>query len=81
MMKKSEIKNTFTHYGLMYGVVPIYVNMNNPEAPDVAVRNFVPEFALDFVDLLFSLFVCSYQLIIDRSYEPMLMIKLTGKIK
>lgn len=77
--KEEEIRKQFTHYGLFWGVVPVYVNMRNSEAPDVAVRNWLPEWLLNAVDSLSAIPIW-IKTLVDDSYVPMFSIKLTGVI-
>ncbi len=40
------IRSEFTHYGLVCGIVPVYVAFNGVE-PSLAVMNWCPEFVFD----------------------------------
>ena len=46
-LSKQQITSMFTDKALLCGVVPVYINLKNLEAPDVAVRNWIPEWAMD----------------------------------
>ena len=77
-LTREEILKDYTHYGLMYGVVPIYVGDPNGESR-VCVRNWWPDWLLDFADGVF--FICSsIYLHIDDEYEPNFFYKLTAEI-
>ena len=79
-MTKAEIRRQFTHYGLFWGCVPVYVNMQNDECPDVSTRNWVPEWTLDVADWLSGIPIW-FMTLIDPYYEPMFAIKLTALIE
>lgn len=72
-------KKDFTHYGWLYGVVPIYVNVTNSECPDIESRHWVFEPLMLFVDLAYS-FTSLVGSMIFKDFEPMFAIKLTGRI-
>lgn len=79
-MTQAEIRKRFTHYGLFWGCVPVYVNMRNAECPDVATRNWVPEWSLDLADWLSGIPI-QLMTMLKPDYEPMFAIKLTGLIE
>lgn len=79
-LTKQQISEQYTHYALFWGCVPVYVNMANPDAPDVATRNWIPEWTMDFADWL-SGFPIWLATIINPGYVPMFAIKLTGFIE
>lgn len=76
-LTKQQIEEGFTHYALGFGVVPIYFNERTHE---VCVRNWWPEWPLDFFECLFGVF-CAVSTFINPEWEPMIPIKLTKKIK
>lgn len=51
-LSKQQISSMFTDKALLCGVVPVYINLKNLEAPDVAVRNWIPEWTMDAALLL-----------------------------
>lgn len=67
---KSEIKNDFTHYGLAYGIYPIYISNHDTELPSIAVRNWFPEWGLDLLHCMACLIWCDC-----------MSVKITGEIK
>ena len=79
-LSKQQIRNQFTHYGLFWGCVPVYVNMRNDECPDVATRNWIPEWTLDFADWL-SWLPVQIMTLANPEHEPMFAIALTGLIE
>lgn len=79
-MKKKDILRYFTHYGLYWGVVPVYVNMRVPDCPDVATRNGIPEWAMAVIDWLTAIPI-GLARIINPNYQPMFAIKLTDLIE
>lgn len=78
-MTQAEIRKRFTHYGLFWGCVPVYVNMRNPECPDVATRNWVPEWTMDAVESVASFFIGLKSK--KPGYVPMTHFVLTGLIE
>ncbi|KAB1444161.1 hypothetical protein [Bordetella bronchiseptica] len=68
------IAREFTHYGLFLGCVPVYVG--DPEGEcRVAVRNWWPEWLLDFANASLGLFVS-----LGFAHGDSIMIKITGPI-
>ena len=74
-------KYEYEHYAWMYGVIPVYIRDTYTNCPDIAVRNWIPEFILDVVETVVMTAASFYQLAIDAEYEPMFMFKITGEIK
>lgn len=74
-----EIKSRFQHKGFIFGVVPVYIGNINGFAPDICVRNWVPEFFLDVVEVFHG---ASGMLIsmLHPDFEPQFKIVVTGKI-
>lgn len=72
-------KKDFTHYGWFYGIVPVYVDMTEPECPVVECRHWTIEPLMLAVELVTSLIVMIGSMI-HRDFEPMFSIKLTGRI-
>jgi len=71
---KDVLHAQFTHYGLFAGFVPVYVG--DPEGEcRVAVRNWWPEWLLDFANALHGLYVML------SGRDAPFMIKLTGAIQ
>lgn len=79
-LTKQQISEQFTHYALFWGCVPVYINMRNDECPDVATRNWIPDWTLDFADWL-SWLPVQIMTLINPEYEPQFAIKLTGYIE
>jgi hypothetical protein len=52
-LSETEIQEQFTHFGFFCSIVPIYFN---EETSDIAVRNWYPEWLLDFAVFLFRVF-------------------------
>lgn len=79
-MTKEQLQKKFTHYGLFWGCVPIYVNMRNWDCPDIATRNWIPEWVLDLADWI-SGGAIFFMTLINPDFEPMFVIRLTGLIE
>ncbi|AZZ98780.1 hypothetical protein [Pseudoalteromonas sp. R3] len=78
-LSKAEIKGTYEYYGLMYGIVPVYIGDPNGEAR-VCVRNWWPDWLLDLADALFGLLVMMAR-VVKPDFEPMFFFKLTDRIR
>lgn len=79
MLTKTQIKGMFTHYGFIYGIVPIYVDISNDECPNIEVRNFVPAILLTICEEIYFAMIDLSNLM-GANIEPVFAIKLTGKI-
>ncbi|WP_375191818.1 hypothetical protein [Marinobacter sp.] len=66
-----------THKGLMYGVVPVYLDFTNRECPGVEGRFFGCEALLTLCDLVFEV-TCYLVTLARPDFEPMFPIKVTG---
>lgn len=74
-------KFTPTHHGLFCGIVPIRVDMTDPEMPGVeAMGGYAGDLLLEAVEALFGLCVF-IRTVIDNDYEPMYPIKITGEVE
>jgi hypothetical protein len=69
-----------THYGRMYGVVPVRLDMTNPDEPLVAVRHWSLEPVLDICEAIYGLLV-RLRLLIDSDYEPTYPILVTRAVE
>ncbi|WP_125782888.1 hypothetical protein [Pseudoalteromonas rubra] len=78
-LSMTDIKRDYEYYGLMYGIVPVYIGDPNGEAR-VCVRNWWPEWLLELADAFFGLLVMMAQ-VVKPDFEPMFFFKLTGRIK
>lgn len=80
-LSKQVIEENFTHYGLFFGMVPVYLgNMDGP-APNLEVRNWVPDWTLDVAHVLFG-WCCTCCYLMDPTWEnPGFPIRITGEIK
>lgn len=73
----NEMKRT--HKGLMFGLVPVFLDMSDAECPAVEGRNFACEILLDIVTPIFG--ACIFIMtMINREYKPAFPIKITGEI-
>jgi len=73
MSLKCKYGQEWTHKGLMYGFVPIYVNQPYSECPEISARNWACELLLDLADAMFS-FAAMF------SDEPLFFFKVTGEL-
>ncbi|MFT7565839.1 MAG: hypothetical protein ACI846_000125 [Pseudoalteromonas distincta] len=78
-LTREEILKDYTHYGLMYGVIPVYIGDPNGESR-ICVRNWWPEWLLDFGDFVFDVSASCIQFF-DPTYEPLFFYKITSEIK
>lgn len=74
-----QIRQEYTHYGRMFGLVPVYIGDPEGDCPRVCVRNWWPEWMLDIGEAIFGLCVV-FKSALDPAYEPMFPIVLTGEI-
>jgi hypothetical protein len=72
-LSKNEIKASYTHYALAYGIYPVYINCDD-DACSVAVRNWFPDCGLTAMNWM-------VQTILSISgQENIFMFKITEKI-
>lgn len=76
-----DLGTKYTHYGLFYGFVPVYIGDPFGECPDVAVRNGWPDWLLDFGDAMFRLAAWACELINPEWKNPGFFYRVTGKIE
>lgn len=75
-----QITRNFTHYGRLFGVVPVYIgNLLSPEGPTTVERNGCPTLLLTVATALFQAYVF-VRTLIDPDHEPIIHIKITGVI-
>lgn len=68
-----------THKGLMYGIVPVFLDMRHEDMPGVAGRNAACELLLDICEGLFG--ICVFlRSCVDRDYEPVYPVMVTGEL-
>lgn len=68
-----------THKGIMFGFIPVYLNMDNGECPGVEGRNWFCEFLMDIVIPIY-LFIGNCMIRCNPTFEPVFMIKITGEL-
>ncbi|HHK8526234.1 hypothetical protein [Vibrio parahaemolyticus] len=76
-LTSQQIEQDYTHYALLFGVVPIYFNESNN---GVCVRNGWPEWLLDLFQAMFDSY-CVIVTTINPELDPMFPIKLGKEIK
>jgi len=75
-LSKKEIKSEFSHYAMMFGVVPVYFN----NADNVyCVRNWCPRIYSEFILFLVSIYWVPVK-IINPKVEPKIWFRLSNKI-
>lgn len=73
------MKMNRTHCGLMFGLVPVYLDMSNEDEPVVEARNWFCEILLDIITPVFG--ACIHlRTMTDMDYEPSFPIKITGEL-
>ncbi|ENI8058130.1 hypothetical protein ABZX01_003784 [Vibrio vulnificus] len=75
-LTKEEIERDYTHHAYFHGFVPIYFH---EDTHATAVRNWWPEWLLDFGDLLFDIYV-SLGSAFDPYFEPDFKVRLGSEI-
>lgn len=70
----------FTHYGWVFGIVPVYVNLDDLYTPVITERHwlFIPFFKI--LNTLFQSFN-NFMSMINVDFEVHYTIRLTGEIK
>ncbi len=76
----AQIQQDYTHYGRMFGLVPVYIGDPEGECPRICVRNWWPEWLLDVGEAVFGLCV-AVRLSLDHDYEALFPIVITGEIE
>lgn len=76
-----QLRAHFRYRGWFLGLVPVYVGeVGHPQGPNVAVRNGVPEWALDLAHVLWGAFVSVAGLVNPMAYQAPFPIKITGRL-
>lgn len=68
----------WSHKGLMFGIVPIYLNDPFGDCPEITVRHWLFEPLADLVEAVFS-FACFVKTFLDPDFEPEFFFKVTGE--
>lgn len=69
-----------THKGLMFGLVPVYLDMSNEECPCIEARHWILEIPLDICHAIFA--CCVFVMTaMDANYEPSFPIMITGEVR
>jgi len=70
---------TFTHKGWFCGIVPVYLNMNDKECPLIIERHWIfgPLFVMTEWVFGFCILIRTF---VDKEYDPMFPIKITGEL-
>lgn len=79
-LSKEEIKENFTHYGLMFGFVPVYARYPESNCLSVEVRNWFPEWLMDLGEGVAFAFNTALTFV-DPFHVPTFMITITGEIE
>ena len=53
-LSKQEIYKNFSHYGWIFGIIPIYVGDPDGECM-VAVRNWIPDGVLEIMEMIYQM--------------------------
>lgn len=68
-----------THKGLMFGCVPVFLDMTDEYCPSVEGRNFLCEIFLSVAHHIFA--ICIFlRSAVDPHYEPSFPIQITGEL-
>lgn len=68
-----------THKGLIYGFIPVYLDMTDEECPIIEGRNWLCEIVHDIYTPIFG-FAIFVRTAIDPEYEPSFPILITGEL-
>ncbi len=76
-LKSSDISTEFTHKALLFGVLPVYLNIENKI---YCVSNGYPRFLSNILLFVAKIWFIPMQ-ILDGRYEPEIKFKITGKLR
>lgn len=76
---KEKLGTEFTHYGWMFGLVPVYIGSAGADGPLVGERNWVPEWWFSLWSAAWDLFMTA-ACAINPAFEPGFMLFVTGEI-
>lgn len=74
----NEMKRT--HKGLMFGLVPVYLDMSEDECPSVQGRNLFFDILLDIVTPIFGMCIFIMTMV-NKDYEPSFPITITDELE
>lgn len=77
-LSEDEIRKSYTHYGRFCFIAPVYCTIGY--TPEIAVRNWWPDWIFDVALLAFNAF-CFMQQTIDPDFACGFPIQITGEIK
>lgn len=69
-----------THKGLFCGVVPVFLDMTDPECPGIVERHWSLWPLLEIVEAVLSVCIAARSLF-DPTYEPAFPIMITGELE
>lgn len=72
-------KREFTHYGLLYGVVPVYLSRVDTDCPDLVERHWSLIPLMWLCEQAFGLY-CLTATAVNPEFEPAFPITITGEI-
>jgi hypothetical protein len=78
-LSRADIKREFTHYGLFFGFVPVYLNIHDPE-PQLLVLNWLPEWLIDVGMFAFNLSLSMHEAMDPTFQNPGFPIKVLRRI-
>lgn len=67
---RTELGTKYSHYGLLFGLLPVYVGEAESGAPLVVERNWVPSICFDATEALIDLVEFVAQLLLLGRDEP-----------
>lgn len=72
-------KEGFTHKGLLFGFIPVYMKFEDSEHPLLAGRNIFCDLLVNIMEPIFDIFffVCK---LLNPDFEPGYPIKITGLV-
>jgi hypothetical protein len=78
-LSRNSIERDFTHYGWLFGCVPVYLSVTGYPSPRIAVRNGWPDWLLDVAEVAY-LMVVDVRSRRDPSYQLHVPLTITGEI-
>ena len=79
-LSPDSIERDFTHYGWLFGCVPVYVSKIGNASPQIAVLNGCPDWLLDVAEEIY-LILAQIRRTRDPNYELRIPLAITREIR
>lgn len=78
---ESDFGTRYTHFGRLYGLVPIYIGDPDSLAPEIAVVNGLPDWLIDVADLCWNAAVWVRSAVDPNFEHPGFMLEVRGEFR